>query len=357
MPPKSPPASTERHSFEDLLLNRPGLTRDLRMHLERLGQSYLFVGPSGSGKFLAAKAMAKGILCPDGGCGNCGICLAIEDGSHPDCTVVTRAGATLSVDEARGVVSAASIAPALSEKRVIVLPEAHLFERAAPVLLKILEEATTSTIFLLSAESIPAYIVPLASRCVRIDVPLPKKKEVFDYLLRLGIEDSVAELATSISPNRLDRAYAFATSPDAQRAVSLWGSIIDRLSDDPAELAVLCGELESTLPANPTSRARTHKRNSTKLQLDKDGVSQVLSSDQQAQLIRLERRLRSDVLRAGLESILKTVVQKGSRGEVTPETVGQVEELILTASSQLKRNGNETVLIRALVFALSSLFF
>ena len=357
MPVNNPQILGKGHSFEDLLLDRANLISDLRMHLGRLGQSYLFVGPSGSGKFFAAKAMAKGILCPMGGCGVCGVCVSVEDASHPDCTVVTRVSSTLSVEEARAVVSAASIAPAVSAHRVIILPEAHLFERAAPVLLKTLEEATTSTIFLLSAESIPSNIVPLASRCVRIDVPLPKKQEVFSYLLGLGIEPSAAEVATSISPNRLDRAYAFAASTDAQRAISLWSSVIDRLSDNPAELAVLCGDLESTLPSNPTSRARTHKRNSAKLQLDKDGVSQVLSKDQEAQLIRSERRLRSDVIRAGLESILKSVVQKGGSGEVTSETVGGVEELILTASSQLKRNGNETVLIRALVFGLSSLFF
>jgi DNA polymerase III gamma/tau subunit len=112
MPVNNPPVLAKGHSFEDLLLDRENLASDLRMHLGRLGQSYLFVGPSGSGKFFAAKAMAKGILCPMGGCGICGVCVSVEDGSHPDCTVVTRAGATLSVEEARAVLAGPELKPA-----------------------------------------------------------------------------------------------------------------------------------------------------------------------------------------------------------------------------------------------------
>src|SRR5688572_14870517 len=54
---------------------------------QRLGQAYLFWGPSGVGKQMAALALAKAALCatrPGEGCDACEICRRVAQSSHPD---------------------------------------------------------------------------------------------------------------------------------------------------------------------------------------------------------------------------------------------------------------------------------
>src|SRR5262249_43470456 len=56
----------------------------------RLGQSYLFVGPSGVGKQLAALALARAANCPEQpgvGCDQCESCRRIDARVHPDVRV------------------------------------------------------------------------------------------------------------------------------------------------------------------------------------------------------------------------------------------------------------------------------
>ena len=56
----------------------------------RVGQSYLFVGPSGVGKQLAALALARAANCkqlPGEGCDQCETCRRTDQGVHPDVRV------------------------------------------------------------------------------------------------------------------------------------------------------------------------------------------------------------------------------------------------------------------------------
>src|SRR5690242_8803676 len=57
---------------------------------QRIGQAYLFWGPSGVGKQLAALQFAKAALCPvqpGEGCDACEVCRRIGEGTHPDVRV------------------------------------------------------------------------------------------------------------------------------------------------------------------------------------------------------------------------------------------------------------------------------
>src|SRR4051794_916817 len=77
---------------------------------QRLAHAYLFVGPSGIGKRLFARELAKALLCeegrvpphpqplsPGGGegrnleaCGHCTSCLLVDAGTHPDLFTASR---------------------------------------------------------------------------------------------------------------------------------------------------------------------------------------------------------------------------------------------------------------------------
>ncbi len=339
----------------DALLNRSSLADEIGHHLDRLGPSYLLVGPPGSGKLQAMKAMAKAVLCPDRGCGTCGVCLGVEQEIHPDCSIIQRSGAYLSVEEARIAVSLASRSPAVASKRVIILPEAHLFERAAPALLKSIEEATSTTLFLLSAESLPESLAPLISRCVRIDVPPPTTEQIVNFLLGMGFERERAERSDALASGRLDRAWLLAKSDEALSALELWSTTLDRLVKDPVTLAILAGELENTLPRSPKTKRRPHKRTDPGLS-NSDGVaSRPLGRSEELAIVREERRQRADLLRAGLEQILQRIVFCGAHDGWPAGATRSATEAVLRASSALRRNANEAVLIRALIFELAGL--
>ena len=50
--------------------------------------AWLFTGPPGSGRSVAARAFAAALLCPYGGCGQCPSCHQVRAGTHADLLLV-----------------------------------------------------------------------------------------------------------------------------------------------------------------------------------------------------------------------------------------------------------------------------
>ena len=65
--------------------------------------SYLFLGTSGIGKLLVAKAFAKKILCMQNAEDNCECksCTCFDGFNHPDFYLINESGETIKVDEIR----------------------------------------------------------------------------------------------------------------------------------------------------------------------------------------------------------------------------------------------------------------
>src|SRR6202034_977028 len=101
----------------------------------------------GSGKRVAARAFAAAIICPNGGCGICAACQGALAGGHPDVNVVERPGPAITVDEARAITAFAQRTPTAATHQVLILADFHLVDRAAPALLKTIEEPPPSTVF------------------------------------------------------------------------------------------------------------------------------------------------------------------------------------------------------------------
>ena len=66
----------------------PWLQTQLRSLLTQRGHAWLLSGPSGLGQFDLAQALARAWLCeqatPDGACGVCGSCHAVDVHTHAD---------------------------------------------------------------------------------------------------------------------------------------------------------------------------------------------------------------------------------------------------------------------------------
>jgi DNA polymerase III subunit delta' len=71
----------------------------LQRAADRPHHAYLFAGPEGSGKQLAARAFTAAIICRNGGCGGCRDCrLALED-RHPNLVILEPEGRDIRVGD------------------------------------------------------------------------------------------------------------------------------------------------------------------------------------------------------------------------------------------------------------------
>ncbi|NHC16131.1 DNA polymerase III subunit delta' [Motilibacter deserti] len=180
--------------------------------------AWLFTGPPGSGRSLAARAFAAALQCPRGGCGECAACRTARSGTHADVEVVTTRLLSIGVAEARGLVERASRRPSGGRWQVIVVEDAdRLTEQAANTLLKVLEEPPPRTVWLLCAPSLEDVLPTIRSRCRHLGLRTPPPEAVAEVLTRRdGIDPAMAAFAARASQGHIGRARRLARDEQAR---------------------------------------------------------------------------------------------------------------------------------------------
>jgi DNA polymerase III subunit delta' len=186
--------------------------------------AWLFTGPPGSGRSVAARAFAAALQCTDTqagpGCGACQGCRTTLAGTHPDVRQVVPEGLSISVAEMRALVAGASRRPSAGRWQVLLVEDAdRLTEGAGNALLKAVEEPPPRTVFLLCAPSDhPDDIaVTLRSRCRPVGLRTPPATAIADVLVtRDGLDDGAAQWAASVCGGHVGRARRLATDPEAR---------------------------------------------------------------------------------------------------------------------------------------------
>ncbi|MEO6713655.1 MAG: DNA polymerase III subunit delta' [Mycobacteriales bacterium] len=183
-----------------------------------MSHAWMFTGPPGSGRSVAARAFAAALQCADGGCGHCAQCAQVLARTHPDVVFVTPAGLSISVDEARDVVHRAAISASGARWRIVLIEDAdRLTERAANVWLKAIEEPVAGSVFLLCAPSADDLPPTIRSRCRLVTLRLPTADDVAAVLMRRdGVDDSMARWAAGASMGHVGRARALALDEAAR---------------------------------------------------------------------------------------------------------------------------------------------
>jgi DNA polymerase-3 subunit delta' len=189
-----------------------------------LTHAWLFTGPPGSGRSNAAKAFAAALNCEQDdvalrGCGECAACHTILGETHSDVTFVRTEKVTITIDEARGLVSKAGDRPATGRWRIIVVEDAdRMAERTTNVLLKAIEEPTPRTIWMLCAPSPADVLVTIRSRCRPVSLRLPPASDVADLLVRRdGVERQLADRAARAAQSHIGIARRLARDADARQ--------------------------------------------------------------------------------------------------------------------------------------------
>ena len=134
---------------------------------EHVSHAYLFVGPPGSGKATAARALACALLCDDNGCGACAECYRVRRGGHPDVHLIEPEGAAgYLVEQVREIIHDVSLAPIDGRHKIYIVSDADLFnDSSANAFLKTLEEPPDDVVIILMAHSFDAVLPTIASRC------------------------------------------------------------------------------------------------------------------------------------------------------------------------------------------------
>src|SRR5579872_1847021 len=179
--------------------------------------AWLFTGPPGSGRSVAARSFAAALLCPVGGCGTCASCHQVFVGTHPDLMLVRPDGLSYGVRQTRNLVLRAAGAPSGGRWQVVLFEDAdRATEHAANALLKAIEEPAPRTVWLLCAPSAEELVTTIRSRCRLVVLRTPPAEAVAEVLTRRdGVDPARALAAARAAQGHIGRAKRLATDPDA----------------------------------------------------------------------------------------------------------------------------------------------
>lgn len=187
-----------------------GATSQDSMHA--MTHAWLFTGPPGSGRSVAARAFAAALECPQNGCGDCQVCRTCRAGTFPDVTICRTEQLSIGVDEIRDLVRKAAMAPLSGLWQVLIVEDAdRITDRAADALLKSLEEPPSRTIWVLCTPNVDDLVATIRSRTREVRLVTPPDEDVVRLLVqRDGISEQDAWVAAKAAQGHIGRAKALA---------------------------------------------------------------------------------------------------------------------------------------------------
>lgn len=152
---------------------------------ERFPSAILIHGRTGLGKTTLARIIARTLSCTTNNiCGTCKSCTTSIE-RHPDIKEVD-AGGDRGIDNIRQLKELSAFAPLLGNQRIIIIDEVHaLTSQGASALLKVLEEPSASTMFILCTTDPHKMLATIKGRTKQFEVVTPTYKESTSYLVSI----------------------------------------------------------------------------------------------------------------------------------------------------------------------------
>ncbi|MFF5296878.1 DNA polymerase III subunit delta' [Paractinoplanes globisporus] len=281
--------------------------------------AWIFTGPPGSGRSVAARAFAAALECErDGvGCGVCHGCHTALGRTHADVRFVVPEGLSIGVNEMRALVLRAASAPSGGRWQVVVIEDAdRLTEQAGNALLKAIEEPPPRTVFLLCAPSThPDDIsVTIRSRCRVITMRQPPAEAVAEVLTRRdGVAADVAAWAAAAAQGHVGRAKRLAADAEARGRRDAVLAVPRRLTGvgaayDAAAALIKAADAEA---AEAVAESDTTERAALEQALGAGGTGRGAAGAMRGaagQLKDLEKRQRSRATRAKRDALDRALV-------------------------------------------------
>ena len=203
--------------FRDLAGHRRLLDLTARAAVRgSLPPSLIFAGPEGTGKRLAAVALAQLFNCaspsdqpaPDA-CGQCTACKRIARGVHADVlTIEPGETGAIKVDQVRQAIERSAYRPFEGRRRIVIVDDADAMEASAQnALLKTLEEPPAASTFVLVTARPDVLLPTVLSRCQRLRFGRLSPSEIAVVLMRdHGFAEREAHAAALLADGSIGRA-------------------------------------------------------------------------------------------------------------------------------------------------------
>jgi DNA polymerase-3 subunit delta' len=200
---------------------------------QKVAQTYLFCGPKNVGKTAVAKQLINFLICENYqkyqlandidlnlnlGCGQCSICRQYQKGIYADLYLLERQidpktekhKKNITINQIRELHDSLSRHAFGNSYKIVLIPEAEsLSEEASNGLLKILEEPTPKTVFILITTTKDFILPTVLSRSQIINFTSVSRSEIYDFLLTRGATRTVAKELAAVACGRPTRALDF----------------------------------------------------------------------------------------------------------------------------------------------------
>lgn len=173
--------------FDDIV-GQENVVRSLKnsISMGRISHAYLFSGPDGVGKSIAASILAAVLNCREKGldpCGECSSCLKARDGNHPDIIHVKTQKSSISVEEIRELQMDMLKKPYEKGVRVYIIHDAEkMTEQAQNATLKTLEEPSGHIVIMLLTSNRYSLLSTIISRCQVLNFTRAPEKDIEEFL-------------------------------------------------------------------------------------------------------------------------------------------------------------------------------
>ncbi len=315
---------------------------------DRLAHAYLFIGPSGVGKALFARELAKALLCLNrqeaqlSACDECASCRQIEAGSHRDFIHARRPEESLEFPIAlmREVCQRFTMKSSLGRGNFAIIEDADdLNEESANCFLKTLEEPPPRSMIVLISTSADRQLSTIVSRCQTVRFSPLSDELVRDILGEQGHDAEMIERLIPLAEGSPGQALALA-DPELWEFRQRW---IQQLLSKPVQSAQAAKEWTQFVEAAGKEAAAQRRRASQCLALLVSFLRQTLhlslgrepakEANQEIRAMQaLSTRLSLDVLMNLIERALKTDMHIDRRVQL----VLALEALMDALGQQLK---------------------
>ncbi|MGY2083031.1 DNA polymerase III subunit delta' [Blastococcus sp. SYSU DS0539] len=312
-------AGTAPGGVWEQVIGQPAVVEELRTAVTdpaAMTHAWLFTGPPGSGRSVAARAFAAALQCPAGGDGTCHACRTALAGTHADVKLIVPDGLSIGAREAREIVTGASRAPSQGRWQIIVVEDAdRMTEHAANAVLKMIEEPPPRTVVMLCVPSLHPddVMVTIRSRCRLVSLRTPTADAIADVLVRRdGVDPAMAAWAAAASGGHVGRARRLARDEEARlsrkavldvplRLVSL-AACLDAADDLVGAAKEEADEASAALDGAETEAVKAS------LGVGARGPGVAAASRGAGQLKELEKRQKSRATRLGRDSLDRALV-------------------------------------------------
>ena len=350
-------------SVYDAVIGQEYSLTKLRALAQSPAHAYLFVGPSGCGKEIAARAFAAVKLQGSEDSTQRTADLVLRS-IHVDVHEVEREGAGISMDQARDeIIKLAERSAVEGSTRAIIVHDFHLLaDGARASLLKTIEEPDGQTVMIMLSDDVPDTMITIASRCVRVDFVPISDELIVQQLVAEGTARDKAQAVAYVAAGDLERARVLVNDSSLTARTALFADIPQRLDGTTSRAIALAAELlgavESSLVAFEAKQAKELEELEDRVKyLGERGSGRKLLGDKHKREL---RRYRTDELRSGLR-MLTLVYSEAFKHSTAATAMYQTESYVRAvkklrdANVALSRNVNEKLLFENLLMSLPNI--